>query len=238
MPRSSLFLAASFLVLAACQPASETSDELVAEAPPTIVEEVVEEVIAESVEPGAVEIGDHDDEHADEHDEHEDADGDDHDEHDDDEHDDHDDHDDHAADEDDHDHAGGEAHVHGSSELAVSIDADSVSVSVDGALANFDLDETIRTLDDITPYIDGVVELVGGDCQRESGNVSIRPIGDHGNLTVDLIYSCASIDGLEAIDVIGFEAFSGFEEVDAVILTEAGQTASTLTASNTRLDLP
>lgn len=215
MSRTSLFLAASFLVLAACQPAAEPSDDLVVETPPTVVEEVVVETVeADSV---ADEHSDHNEDHN-EHDEH------DHDE-------------DHAEDDEHHDHAGGEAHVHGLSDLAISIDANTVSVSLEGALANFDLDESLRTLDDATPYTDGIVDLVGGECTRETSDVSIRAIGDHGNLTVDLVYSCAAIDGLSAINVTAFSAFEGFEEVNAVILTETGQTASTLTASNTRLDL-
>jgi hypothetical protein len=219
MSRTSLFLAASFLVLAACQPAAEPSDDLVAETPPTVVEEVVVEAVeADSV---ADEHSDHNEDHNEDHDEH----------------DEHDHAEDHAEDDEEHDHAGGEAHVHGLSDLAISIDAATVSVSLEGALANFDLDESLRTLDDATPYTDGIVDLVGGECTRETSDVSIRAIGDHGNLTVDLVYSCAAIDGLSAINVTAFSAFEGFEEVNAVILTETGQTASTLTVSNTRLDL-
>jgi len=224
MSRTPLFLAASFLVLAACQPTAEPSDDLVAETPPSVAEEVTEEIVveADAADPVTDEHEDHDD-----HDEDSDHDED-HDEH---------DHDEDHAEEEDHDHAGGEAHVHGLSDLAISIDATTVSVSLEGALANFDLDETLRTLDDATPYTDGIVDLVGGECTRETGDASIRAIGDHGNLTVDLVYSCAAIDGLSAIDVTAFSAFAGFEEVNAVILTETGQTASTLTASDTRLDL-
>lgn len=221
MSRTPLFLAASVLVLAACQPSAEPSDDLVAETPPSVVEEVVVETVEADSEVG--EHSDHNEDHA-EHDEH-------------DEDDEHDHGEDHAEDDDDHDHAGGEAHVHGLSDLAISIDATTVSVSLEGALANFDLDESLRTLDDTTPYTDGIVDLVGGECTRETSDVSIRAIGDHGNLTVDLVYSCAAIDGLSAINVTAFSAFEGFEEVNAVILTETGQTASTLTASNTRLDL-
>lgn len=232
MLRSSLFAAASVLVLSACQPASEApTDIVVADTPPVTAEETVEEVIEETLpDADTVEVAASDAEDADHgHDEdHEEA-----------AHDDHDDHDEHAEhDHDEHDHAGGEAHVHGLSDLAVSLDGNTVSVSAEGALANFDLDETIRTLDDTTPYSDNLVALVGGDCTRDQADVSVRPIGDHGNLMVDLVYSCADIDALEAIDVIAFEAFTGFEEVNAVILTESGQMASTLTASAGRLDLP
>ena len=109
---------------------------------------------------------------------------------------------------------------------------------MEGALANFDLDETVRTLDDTAPYSDNLVALVGGECTRDQADVSIRPIGDHGNLMVDMVYSCADISAVQAVDVTAFETFSGFEEVNAVILTETDQTASTLTASAARLDLP
>ena len=247
MLRSSLFAAASVLVLSACQPASEApTDDIVAETPPVTVEETVDVVVEETAtDTETVEVAstdaadDHDDEH-DHDEEHEDHDQEEHAE-DDHDHDDHEDHDHEAHDEhdhDDHDHAGGEAHVHGLSDLAVSLDGNSVSISVEGALANFDLDETLRTLDDTTPYSDNLVALVGGECTRDQADVSIRPIGDHGNLMVDLVYSCADISALEAIDVIAFETFTGFEEVNAVILTDTGQTASTLTASAGRLDLP
>lgn len=243
MIRSSLFAAASALALAACQPAADSSDEtLVAETPP-VAEESADVVaadaneVAETVEVTAAdaegEAHDHDEEHGDDNHDEEDHDDHDHEDHDEDEHEDH----DHADDQDGHDHAGGEAHVHGLSDLSVSLDGDNVSISVEGALANFDIDESLRTLDDAAPYTDGVVDLIGGDCARDQADASIRPIGDHGNLMIDLVYTCAAIDALEAVTVTGFESFSGFEEVNAVVLTDAGQTAATLTKAETRLDL-
>lgn len=235
MSRTRLLIASSFLVLAACQPAAQPSDELVAETPPSITEEVAEAVV-ETVEPAAPSApidAEAEGDHAGEHDDHnEDKEHDDHDEH---------DHDesgsDHADEHDDHDHAGGEAHVHGESELAVSIDGATISISIEGALANFDLDESLRTLEDARPYSEGVVELIGGECTRDTSDVSIRPIGDHGNLTIDLVYSCASVESLTGLEVTAFGTFAGFEEVDAVILTETGQTGVTLTKSDSRLDL-
>lgn len=250
MLRSSLFAAASVLVLSACQPASEApTDAVVAETPPVEVEDVVEVVVEDTVtDADTAEVAvtdpdeavhDHDDEHSEDgHTEDDQGDHAQEDAHADDEHDhDHDAHNHDEDDHDDHDHAAGEAHVHGLSDLAVSLDGDTVSISLEGALANFDLDETTRTLDDTTPYSDNLVALVGGDCARDQADVSIRPIGDHGNLTVDMVYSCGDIGALQAIDITAFGAFSGFEQVNAVILTETGQTASTLTASAARLDL-
>ena len=252
MSRSFLLLAVSGLALAACQPASEAPQDVSAETPP-VVEEAVEVAeaetdavvdAAEGVVEAAAETGDaHDHDHEEEHD-HAGEDHADHDDHaheaahEDGDHDhDHDEHDHDEHDHDDHDHAGGEAHVHGLSELAASLDGTTLSVNVEGALANFDLDETIRTLEETAPYTDGTVEIVGGDCTRTAASASIRPIGDHGNLVIDLTYDCAAAGSIEAIDVTGFQSFAGFEEVNAVFLTGTDQTAETMTTSATRLDL-
>ncbi|MEL6413712.1 MAG: DUF2796 domain-containing protein [Pseudomonadota bacterium] len=257
MSRSFLLLAVSGLALAACQPASEAPQDVSAETPPA-VEDVAEVVEAETdaVAPATVDVveaaaeasDDHDHDHDEAHD-HADEDhahDDDHDH----DHDDHAegdaDHDDHAHEDGDHahddhdhdhDHAGGEAHVHGLSELAASLDDTTLSVNVEGALANFDLDESIRTLDDTAPYTDGTVEVVGGDCTRTATSASIRPIGDHGNMIIDWTFECAAAASIEAIEVTGFQSFAGFEEVNAVFLTGTDQTAETLTTSDTRLDL-
>ena len=220
MSRSVFLLAASSLALVACQPAENAADTLEAETPP-VVEETVEVEVATVVEAAAETEADHDD-----HDDHEDHDADEHDE------------DEHAHDDDhDHDEADGEAHVHGHSDLAASLDGSTLSISVEGALANFDLDESLRTLEDTTPYTDNLVAISGGDCTRDSASASIRAIGDHGNLMVDLTYTCATPDTISAIDVTGFQTFAGFEEVSAVYLTDSGQTAETLTTSDTRLDI-
>lgn len=236
--RHTLFLASvSLVALTACQPAENASEALQAEPAPVMAEDPVEEEVvaeetvevteetvaegsdaAEAVEDTSAEDADHD--HGDDHEDHtDDAGADDHDDH-------------------DHDHAGGEAHVHGKSDMAVSLDGNSVSISLEGALANFDTDESTREISDPTLYTNGVIALRGGDCTAEMTSALIRPIGDHGNLALDFVYTCAAIEDLTAIEVTAFSKFSGFEEVDAVILTETGQTAETLTGSNTVLDLP
>lgn len=233
MSRSVFLLAASALALSACQPASETSETgLEAETPPPVTDTAEAPDIVEV----AADPEDHtDEEHGDDHDADHDA------EHGDGDHDDHDaeGHDDHDHDEHDDadDHAGGEAHVHGVSDLAASLDGTTLSINIEGALANFDVDESRRELDDSSLYTDSTVAVLGGNCARDSASASIRPIGDHGNLMIDLSYTCASPDAIEAIDVIGFDSFDGFEEVHAVYLTDTGQTAETLTASDTRLDI-
>ena len=258
MSRSPLLLAASVLVLSACQPAADAPEELVVETPP-VVEDVAEaetaetvEVAAEdaSVEAAAVEVAaeaedahdhsdDHDHEHSDEDDHDHDHGEDGHDHEDDHDHDHEEDHDhEHGDDHDhDHDHAGGEAHVHGLSDLAASLEGSTLSISIEGALANFDLDESLREIPNAETYATGTVEVVGGECAPASSDVSVRPIGDHGNLMIDLTYDCAAAGNIEAIEVTGFSSFAGFEQVNAVYLTESGQMAETLTESDTRLDL-
>lgn len=239
MFRSSLFIAASVLALSACQPAADAPEELVVEVPPIVAEETVETVAAEAAADAVEAEADHDhdeeDHDEDAHEDHDEEPDDDHD-HDEEGHDDHDGEDEHE-DHDDHDHAGGEAHVHGLSELAASLDGSTLSVSVEGALANFGLDETLRTIDDPTPYANGTVAIIGGDCAPEASSVGVRAVGDHGNLMIDLTYACASPDNIEAIDVTGFASFAGFEQVDAVFLSDTGQVAESLTGSDTRLDL-
>ena len=250
MSRTSLLVAVSGLALAACQPASEAPQELSAETSP-VVEAVAEEAAAAAEEPAEAVTeaeADHDHEgehdHADEDHEHDDDHGDEeHDHGDEHDHEDHahdegdHDHEDHDHDDHDHDHAGGEAHVHGLSDLAASLDGAVLSINVEGALANFDLDESLRTLDDTTAYTDGTVAIIGGECSQTSAAASVRPIGDHGNLVIDWTYECADAGAIEAIDVIGFQSFAGFAEVNAIFLTGTDQTAETLTVSDTRLDL-
>jgi hypothetical protein len=249
MSRTSLLVAVSGLALAACQPASEAPQELSAETPP-VVEAVAEEAAAAAEEPAeavteAEADHDHEDEydHADDDHEHDDDHGDEvHDHGDEHDHEDHahedaHDEDDHDHDDHDHAHAGGEAHVHGLSDLAASLDGAVLSINVEGALANFDLDESLRTLDDTTAYTDGTVAIIGGECSQTSAAASVRPIGDHGNLVIDWTYECADAGAIEAIDVIGFQSFAGFAEVNAIFLTGTDQTAETLTVSDTRLDL-
>ena len=237
MSRSPLFLAASLLVLAACQPAADAPQDLVAAAPPPVgdsesastdaepvnvsaaeslpdassVPEASEDMAEAAPEDGAHAHEDHDDEHA---------------------------HDEHGEDQDDHDHAGGEAHVHGVSDLAVNLDGDRVTLSLEGALANFGLDETVRTLDDPTQYMDGIVTLVGGECVRDEARIEIRPIGDHGNLIVEHYYTCDAISELSSLTLTAFARYPAFEAVNAVVLTDVTQTARKLTAASPDLDLP
>ncbi len=213
MSRSLLLLAASVLALAACQPADEPTGSLEAETPPVAEDVIMTETIETVVTPAAVEPAD---DHQDE---------------------DHDAHAEHGDDDDHDDRAGGEAHVHGHAELAVSVEQNTLSISLEAPLDNFGLPESQTTVDDDTPYTDGIVTLIGGDCTRDGAGVALRSNGDHGSMTVDLTYTCTAGAMADAIDVTAFGNFAGFEEIDAVALTDSGQSAAALTRSSTRLDL-
>lgn len=226
MSRSVFLFAASALVLSACGERAEQAEPIEAADPPVVVEEVIEtEIIEADAAPETVveEVTEAVDTEA--HDHAEDA-----------------DHDNHAEDshdhEDDHDHAGGEAHVHGHADLAVSTDGNVLSISLEAPLDNFGLPESQTSVENTETYSDGIVRLVGeAACERTDTSVEIRTKGDHASMIIDLAYACADASGLSAVELVAFENFSGFEEVDAIVLTDDGQSAMTLTKDQSTLTL-
>jgi len=135
-------------------------------------------------------------------------------------------------------HAGGEAHVHGHAELAISIERNVISLSLEAPLDNFGLSESQSEIEDTSVYTDGIVDLVNADCARDASGVELHKNGDHASMIIDLSYICLPGTMATAVEITAFRNFEGFEEIDAVILTESGQTAAALTAADTRLDLP
>ncbi len=224
-----LIAAISAIFATACQPAEVIEDAPAP--PPASVAENTETVVAEGPAPeapAAPEGHDHDDEgHAETG--HQDEEGHDHADK---------EHSDHDHDEAEHDHAGGEAHVHGHGDLAVSLSETTIAVSLEAPLANFGLNESDTEIENSSLYTDSLVTLVGGDaCTRSEASVMARSNGDHGNMAIDLLYACPDVKAVTAIDVTVFSAFSGFEDIDAVVLTDAGQSASELTPDAARLTL-
>lgn len=148
--------------------------------------------------------------------------------HDDDQHDGaHQDHDAHAV--------GGEAHVHGAAELAVTQESNFVTVTVDAPLANYGLSEkTKKKATDLETYADGLTELMGNArCDLVERSADLRRSGDHAALTLSIVWDCRRPSQLDGLMFTGFDTYSGFETVEAVFLGEAGETASaTLTADS------
>jgi len=148
----------------------------------------------------------------------------------------HDDHDDHADHEDDHDahaqhdedHAGGEAHVHGAAELAVTSENNFVTISVDAPLANFGLSEkTKKKSSDLEEYADGLTELMGNaGCDLVERSADLRRSGDHAAMTLSIVWDCRRPSQLDGLMFTGFETYDAFETVEAVYLGEGGETSS------------
>ena len=219
------------LTLSACGSASdETTAPAVPVPPPTVTETdaptppeppIVEEIIAEN------DAHDHDDHEGEAHDEH-----------------DHEDHEEH-----DHSDGVGEAHVHGASEMAVIVEGNTLSISFGGPLANVlgfeyepKTDEEKQASADLQTMLKEPANLVAiptaAACAPLERDVSIRRSGTHGSLEVGYNFECANIDAIKALDFTGFTSFSGLETVDAIVITPAGQTAASLTASKATLTLP
>jgi Protein of unknown function (DUF2796) len=126
------------------------------------------------------------------------------------------------------DHAGGEAHVHGAAELAVTLDSNFVTVTVDAPLANYGLSEkTKKKSTELEKYAEGLTELMGNArCDLVERSADIRRSGDHAALTLSIVWDCKRPSQLDGLMFTGFEHYPAFEEVDAIYLGEQGETAS------------
>ncbi|MEM8615378.1 MAG: DUF2796 domain-containing protein [Pseudomonadota bacterium] len=157
----------------------------------------------------------------------------DHDGHDhgDDKHDDDHGHHDHADHDHSHDHAGGEAHVHGAADMAFIRDGNTLEISLEAPLNNFGLPENTTDLPaPASTYAGQIVTLIGGEtCRETSQTVEAESDGQHGKMVIDLAYTCSDTAAISALRVDAFAAFPGFETIDLIFLDGSRQTAATLT---------
>ncbi len=145
---------------------------------------------------------------------------------------------DHSDDAHDHDdHAGGAPHVHGLGELAVARDGATYSVSLMAPSPNFGLAESETSAPEGLITGEKLVLFVGGDCEETGAHVHVNSDDGHGDVTVDLTYSCAAPDAVSAVQILAFDTYEGFEEIDAVWLSDTGQEAAELDASSPVLSL-
>jgi len=151
-------------------------------------------------------------------------------------------HDDHSA-EHDHDHedeetAGGTAHVHGLADLALTRDGNRFEAELISPLANFGLSEADgKFTDAVTAELSGLIELVGGDCTPAAPHAEVDTSSGHTDGHVHATWTCGSPDRVTALRFAGFTAFSGFESVSAVYITDTAQKAGNLTPSAPELSL-
>ena len=244
-------LALSLLGVTACQPATQSDDaatpEAIAEPASAGAETAIVEISAPQETAASATEAQGETEAAEDHDDHADeAHPDDHNahaEHDDDGHDNHAEHEGHDSHDEEHDHAdpdsaGGEAHLHGHAELALTQTGDTLSVSLISPLANFGLSEASADLTDAQAYADNLIRLSGGDCSETERHVHAKSDGQHGTMEIEITYSCAAIDSLTSATIVLFETYTGFEEIDAVLLTPTEQVAAELTATAPTLTFP
>ncbi len=147
----------------------------------------------------------------------------------------------HDDDHEDHMHAGGEAHVHGEAEGAIIIEDETVTISLDGALASFGISEapadtaeaeTARQ-EALSAFSDDTTVLsINGEagCTLSETNHGVRSVGGAANATIDYTYTCASMDDLSEITFTIFETIPSMEEINMAILVGNTQDATTLTA--------
>lgn len=213
-------LAAFVLVLTSCGSAADTATAAADEAAEAT------EVEADSTE----EAEDHDDEDHDDED-HDDEDLDDHDDED------HDDHDD-----EDHDDSSGlGAHEHGVADLSVAwIDSDitvllvSPTQNVFGFEYVAETDEDLATVAAQTEAItaDGIVAVnESAGCElAQPASSELEQDGTHAEITVSWSFSCENPDEVSDLDLSAlFDAFPGFEDIDAEWISDSSQSAVELT---------
>ncbi len=144
--------------------------------------------------------------------------------------------DDHGGD--DHDDAGGEAHVHGLADLAVTLDGNVISAQIVSPLANFGVPEADAALPDaVITSLPGLISLAGGDCTPAPPVAAIDTSSGHTDAVIDFSWTCQNPAAVTAFRFDGFAAYPGFETVNAVFLGGMVQKAAGLTASSPELPL-
>ncbi|MEZ5997123.1 MAG: DUF2796 domain-containing protein [Hyphomonas sp.] len=133
----------------------------------------------------------------------------------------------------------GEVHEHGAGELAVTREDDFLTLTLEAPLANFGLPENDPPGDtEAESFADNLAEPMGPtDCEETERSVTARSTGDHGAMTVSIVWRCKKIDRIEGMRVNVFNLYPGFHRIDAVYLGPDGhQAAQELTPDNAELD--
>ena len=146
-----------------------------------------------------------------------------------------------SHDHDDHDHAGGAAHVHGEAEGAIILEGETLTVSLDSALASFGLPESVpgtpeqqaerQTVLNALTDAAAVLEINSeAGCTLVSSEQSVRSVGEVGNAVLDFTFTCSDPGALDEATFVLFEDYPTKEEIDLAILIEVSQSAATLTS--------
>lgn len=150
-----------------------------------------------------------------------------------------------GADDHDHDHdheheasGAGSAHVHGVGDLALSWEGSKLTGELISPLANFGLSEAEGVISDaVLAELPGLVMITGGNCVAEPPVAKVDTSSGHTDAHVDLAWNCAAPAGVSSVTFSGFTAFSSFERVNAIYLTDTVQKAGELSPSSPSLSL-
>lgn len=135
-------------------------------------------------------------------------------------------------------HASGSAHVHGIADLALTVEDGKLTAEMISPLANFGLAEADGVFsDDVISALPELVSVTGGDCVADAPVPEIDTTSGHTDGHVRFSWACARPDGVTAVRFDGFQAFPGFETVNAVFVTDAVQRAAELTPSSPEFSL-
>nr|WP_290916308.1 DUF2796 domain-containing protein [Hyphomonas sp. 34-62-18] len=138
----------------------------------------------------------------------------------------------------DHDHAGGAAHVHGIADLAFTIEGNNLMAELVSPLANFGLSEADGVFTpEVINALPGFVALTGGNCTAETPAAEVDTSSGHTDGHVAFSWACADVNAVTSARFAGFNAFPGFETVNAVFVTDTAQKAAELTPSSPELSL-
>lgn len=132
-----------------------------------------------------------------------------------------------------------EAHVHGGGDLSVTEEDDFLTLTLDAPLANFGLSETSTLKDlDAEEYASAIAQPLGPTvCEETERSADTRTDGEHGAMTISVVWRCKKIERVEGIRIDLFSKYPGFHHVDAIYLGPEGeQVAKELTPEDTELD--
>jgi len=142
-------------------------------------------------------------------------------------------------------------HVHGHGALGVALEGPTLEIVLEAPAANFlGFEHAPRTDDEKKAVAEANAKLSApdrlfvpdqdADCSVEAQSIDmsgLEPEAEHSDITVQYRFICAQSGALTALTLDLFEAFPGFEEIEAVILSDKGQSAATLTPQSHRLSL-
>lgn len=144
---------------------------------------------------------------------------------------------------DDHDHdheasGAGSAHVHGVGDLALSWEGNRLIGELISPLANFGLSEAEGVISDaVLSELPGLAMITGGNCVAEPPAAKVDKSSGHTDAHINLAWNCSNPSGVSALTFSGFPAFSSFERVNAIYLTDTVQKAGELSPSSPTLSL-